>query len=575
MPTDTYKKLLKDNITKAYKITHTSAKNAIDREASSIAARLGISGRVETYAQKDAYITLKDHKEDFWTRPSCRLINPAKSEIGIISKKILEQMNTNIRAATGLKQSRNTKSVIDWFTNLTSGEGLSFIKFDIVEFYPSITEGLLSKALGFAKAHTPVSTQDEEIIWHARKSLLFGDHSTWVKKESGQFDVTMGSYDGAEICELVGLYLLDQLSRLFNKENIGLYRDDGLSALKLTGPQADRARKSIIRVFKKCNLRVTVDVLLRRTDFLDITMDLESGKYWPFRKPNSELQYVHAQSSHPPTILKHLPNAITSMIYSLSCNQDEFVKAIPDYKDALEKSGHHPTTQPAQPGRGTKRQRHRNVIWFNPPYSQNVTTDVASRFLKLINKHFPNHHKYHKLFNRKTVKVSYSCMPNMGSIIAAHNTKILSPSNPTPVRSCNCREPQRCPLDGKCLSSCIVYKATVTAPNRPIKVYYGLTEGTFKTRYANHSSSIRIESHRKDTELSKYMWDLQDQGLQGHIKWEIVKRASPYKCGSRRCDLCLSEKVAIALADPTSLLNKRSEIISTCRHRRKFSCIKV
>ena len=575
MSGDVYRKMLKDNITKSYKTTHSAAKDAIDREASSIAARLGISRRVETYAQKDAYITLKDHKEDFWSRPSCRLINPAKSEIGMISKQILEQINSSVRTATALTQWRNTQSVIDWFTKLPSREGVSFIKFDIVEFYPSISEGLLSKALGFAKAHTAISTQDEEIIWHARKSLLFGDNSTWVKREGGQFDVTMGSYDGAEVCELVGLYLLDQLSQLFDKERIGLYRDDGLSALKLTGPQADHARKKIIQVFKKCNLRVTVDIQLRRTDFLDVTLDLESGKYWPFRKPNCELQYVHAQSSHPPTVLKHLPNAITSRISALSCNQDEFAKAIPDYKDALERSGHHPTTQPAQPARGTKRQRHRNVIWFNPPYSQNVTTDVASRFLKLINRHFPRHHKYHKLFNRKNVKVSYSCMPNMGSIIAAHNNRILSPSSPTPVRSCNCRQPQCCPLDGKCLSTSIVYKASVTAPDRPTKVYYGLTEGTFKARYANHVSSIKNQSHRKDTELSKYMWDLQDQGLLGTIKWEIAKRASPYKCGSRRCDLCLTEKLAIALADPTSLLNKRSEIISTCRHRRKFSCTKV
>ena len=101
-----------------------------------------------------------------------------KSEIGIVSKQILERINTEIRNATGLRQWRNTTAVIDWFKNLPSRQGLSFIKFDIVEFYPSITEKLLSRAIGFAKQHTTVSPQDTEIIWHARKSLLFDNTST-------------------------------------------------------------------------------------------------------------------------------------------------------------------------------------------------------------------------------------------------------------------------------------------------------------------------------------------------------------------------------------------------------------
>ena len=168
-------------------------------------------------------------------------------------------------------------------------------------------------------------------------------------------------------------------------------------------------------------------------------------------------------------------------------------------------------------------------------------------------------------------------MPNVGKIIAAHNSKTLSTETSTTVqpRSCNCRQPKDCPLNGRCMSSCVVYKATVTAPGKPTKAYYGLTEGAFKTRYANHQTSFNRETHIKDTELSKYVWDLREQGLVGKVQWEIAKRAYPYKCGSRKCDLCLTEKLAIASADPTSLLNKRSEIISTCRHRRKYSCTRL
>ena len=76
--------------------------------------------------------------------------------------------------------------------------------------------------------------------------------------------------------------------------------------------------------------------------------------------------------------------------------------------------------------------------------------------------------------------------------------------------------------------------------------------------------------NEKKTELSKHIWDLKKQKRQYSIKWSIAARASPYKCGSRRCDLCLTEKRTIALAEKDSLLNHRSEIISKCRHTNKF-----
>ena len=169
-------------------------------------------------------------------------------------------------------------------------------------------------------------------------------------------------------------------------------------------------------------------------------------------------------------------------------------------------------------------------------------------------------------------------MKNMADIIRSHNVKVLSTTannSAVPTRNCNCRQRLNCPLDGKCLKECIVYKATVSVPNKPTRFYYGLTEGAFKTRYNNHSRSFRAEDQRRVTELSKHMWELRDLGLEGEVRWEIAQRAAPYKCGSRKCDLCLTEKMVIATADPTTMLNKRSELVSTCRHRAKFRCDKV
>ena len=137
---------------------------------------------------------------------------------------------------------------------------------------------------------------------HSRKSLLFNDNSTWVKKQGGDFDVTMGSFDGAEVCELVGLHLLSLLCDHFNKDQIDSCRDDDLATLQLSRPQADRARKDLCEIFRSCGLRVTADILMTQTDFPDVTFDLSSGKNWPYRKPNDEPLYIHAKSSHPPSV---------------------------------------------------------------------------------------------------------------------------------------------------------------------------------------------------------------------------------------------------------------------------------
>ena len=138
----------------------------------------------------------------------------------------------------------------------------TFISFDIVEFYPSITEKLLDNVILFAESLTYIPDEHITIIKHAHKSLLFYREKTWIKKNHDSlFDVTMGSYDGAEICEFVGLFLLNNLAERFGKESVGLYRDDGLLILKGTGGrQADLARKDLHCMFNEFDLKVTAQI---------------------------------------------------------------------------------------------------------------------------------------------------------------------------------------------------------------------------------------------------------------------------------------------------------------------------
>ena len=92
-----------------------------------------------------------------------------------------------------------------------------------------------------------------DIIHHSRKSLLFSDDKAWMKKEgSGLFDVAIESYDGAKVCELVGMFALSRLPMQYNK-----YRDDGLAVFRaMSGSMADRARKDIVKFFKDIGLRI-------------------------------------------------------------------------------------------------------------------------------------------------------------------------------------------------------------------------------------------------------------------------------------------------------------------------------
>ena len=155
----------------------------------------------------------------------------------------------------------------------------SFIKFDIVGFYPSITKDLLTKSINYAKSITTIEEEVITTIVHARKSLLFDKTSVWVKKDNPDFDVTMGSYDGAEVCELVGLYLLKLLTNEFSKHKIGLYKDYCLSGFQnISGPDSEKIKNKMRKVFKKKNgLNTTVEWNLAITDFLDIIFDLKSG----------------------------------------------------------------------------------------------------------------------------------------------------------------------------------------------------------------------------------------------------------------------------------------------------------
>ena len=216
-----------------------------------------------------------------------------------------------------------------------------------------------------------------------------------------------------------------------------------------------------------------------------------------------------------------------------------------------------------------KRNRKRNIIWFNPPFNKNVKTNVGEEFLKLLDTNFPKNHVLNKILNRQTVKVSYSCGENFERKIQKHNQKILKENlEESKEKLCNCRDKKKCPVENKCQTENVIYKATAEH-NNTTTTYIGSTSTTFKARYTNHKHSFNNEEKQSATTLAQHVWNNKIET--DKIKWEIVTKCIPYAPGQSNCSLCINEKLHIVLhaGDPKNL-NRRSDLSNACPHKRKF-----
>ena len=204
-----------------------------------------------------------------------------------------------MREATKVHQWKNTTAVIEWFKNTPTRPNSTFLSFDVVNFYPSINQKLLTKAIQYAKTFIAVTPAEEEIIFHAKNTLLFHNNETWQKANAeGLYDVTMGSYDGAETCELVGTYILAKVSSTIPKTNIGLYRDDGLAVVHSPPRAAENIKKKLCKKFREFGLqKANANTIV--VNILDVTFNLTKKEYRPYSKQGDCHLYVHAESNHP------------------------------------------------------------------------------------------------------------------------------------------------------------------------------------------------------------------------------------------------------------------------------------
>ena len=220
----------------------------------------------------------------------------------------------------------------------------------------------------------------------------------------------------------------------------------------------------------------------------------------------------------------------------------EFNNAKPPYQEALKNSGYdHELKYLQENEKLGKKSRKRNIVRYNPPFSSNVQTNLGKSFLKIVRQCFPTSHPLRKIFNTNTLKLSYSCLPNVGNnkkkpqkTRESNSKKEMQEHQP---KTCNCRKTNQCPLNGKCLTKSVIYKASVTTHdgNEEARTYIGLTKNEFKERFNGHKHSFSNKNKRQNTELSKHIWELKDQQKDFNIEWEILCEAKSYDNRSKRC----------------------------------------
>ena len=179
------------------------------------------------------------------------------------------------------------------------------------------------------------------------------------------------------------------------------------------------------------------------------------------------MHYIHTESNHPPNIIKHIPASIETRLLNPSSTEIIFKESTTHNENNLRQSGNNKKL--SYKPKETMHQKHSNhkrkIIWFNPQFSKNISTKFGKCFPSLLDIRFPRNHIYSNIFNRNKIKVSYSCMENMNSIIKNHKMKVLN--NTAEIEEgCNCRNRNNCPLNGKCLTSSIICEAQITS-NQP------------------------------------------------------------------------------------------------------------
>ena len=230
---------------------------------------------------------------------------------------------------------------------------------------------------------------------------MFYENEAWKKKDTDTtFDVTLGSYNGAALCELIEIYIQSHVTNMlygFIQRQCAIYPSYDKQK------EADRRRKEIISIFKCIDFKTEIDTSLTEAE---VAFNLENNIYRPYKKLNDKLIYIDVSSNHPAQIRK---TAKKNNLCRLSRNFSRayiFNITKLEYEKAMKKCRH--TTKLTYTPRNliknnSRRKWQCKIIWFKPLFNLDVSTNVAKIFLSLIEKGFLHSSKLHKTFDKNTI----------------------------------------------------------------------------------------------------------------------------------------------------------------------------
>ena len=167
-----YDKAMKREIQKDHKKASNQDFQKVAKEDRKMAEKMDIADRVFQTPKVEAFATIKDHKPNYLNSLPARLINGTKQNLGRASKLIVEKIVTNVRNISKLNQWKNTPAILQWFTSIPDKASYSFIQWDIVDFYGSISEQLFTDAVNWASNIVQITQDQRELFFQVRKSFL-------------------------------------------------------------------------------------------------------------------------------------------------------------------------------------------------------------------------------------------------------------------------------------------------------------------------------------------------------------------------------------------------------------------
>lgn len=213
-----------------------------------------------------------------------------------------------------------------------------FIKYDIKDFYLSITENILLDALMFAKSFVCLNPDHIALILHCRKSVLFHGGEAWINKsDTGNFDVLEGSFDRTEVAELIGIFILNKINKIVHIDDHGLYRDNGL----IVAPENKRSsdpppKKKLHRIFKDLKFNITVEINKKVVQFLDTVKPVE-WNHLTFYENKCSCKILNTASNHPSNIIKQITLEVQHRLSQNSSTEDICNEKKKSYVSALKK----------------------------------------------------------------------------------------------------------------------------------------------------------------------------------------------------------------------------------------------